>query len=80
MKFAKLFIDPDFRQMGIATRLIERCIGRCKENEAKELWLQTTLAMPKAHKLYYKLGFVDKPPPPTMLVLERTQKIMVQQI
>ena len=77
-EFAKLFIDPAYRQMGIATRLIERCISRCKENDATEIWLQTTMAMPQAHKLYYKLGFVDKPPPPTMLVLERTQKTMFQ--
>ncbi|MCG8331385.1 MAG: bifunctional helix-turn-helix transcriptional regulator/GNAT family N-acetyltransferase [Chitinophagales bacterium] len=75
-EFAKLFIRPDYRKLGIATRLIERCITRCKENEAKELWLQTTLSMPQAHKLYYKLGFNDQPSPPQMDVLKRTDKIM----
>lgn len=75
-EFAKLFIDPEYRKRGIATKLIQRCITRCKENEVKELWLQTTFSMPQAHKLYYKLGFVDKPSPKEMDVLKRTEKIM----
>ena len=75
-EFAKLFINPAYRKLGIATKLIERCISRCKENEAKELWLQTTMSMPEAHKLYYKLGFEDREAPPQMLVLNRTEKIM----
>lgn len=79
-EFAKLFIDPDYRGLGIATRLIERCITRCAENDAEELWLQTTLSMPKAHKLYYKLGFVDKEAPAQMQVLQRTEKIMYKVI
>jgi len=75
-EFAKLFINPEYRKLGIATKLIERCISRCMENEAKQLWLQTTLSMPQAHKLYYKLGFDDKEAPPQMDVLQRTEKIM----
>ncbi|MEM9545196.1 MAG: bifunctional helix-turn-helix transcriptional regulator/GNAT family N-acetyltransferase [Bacteroidota bacterium] len=75
-EFAKLFIDPNYRKMGIATKLIERCITRCMENEVDSLWLQTTMSMPEAHKLYYKLGFDDKPAPPQMTVLNRTEKIM----
>ena len=75
-EFAKLFIDPTARNLGIATRLIERCITRCKENDATQLWLQTTMSMPEAHKLYYKLGFVDKKAPKQMAVLARTEKIM----
>ena len=59
-----------------ATKLIERCISRCIENEATELWLQTTIGMPQAHKLYYKLGFKDKDAHSQMDVLERTEKIM----
>ncbi len=76
-EFAKLFILPNFRKLGIATKLIERCITRCKENYIPELWLQTTNSMPQAHKLYYKLGFKDEPAPPQMDVLDRTEKIMV---
>jgi len=76
-EFAKLFIDPSARNLGIATKLIERCITRCKENEATQLWLQTTMSMPEAHRLYYKLGFNDKKAPKQMTVLKRTEKIMV---
>ena len=75
-EFAKLYIKNDYRNLGLATRLIERCITRCKENNATRLWLQTTLRMPAAHKLYYKLGFKDNPAPPHMAVLARTEKIM----
>jgi len=76
-EFAKLFVDPMARGLGIATKLIERCLVRCKENNAEQLWLQTTMSMPTAHKLYYKLGFDDKPAPSQMEVLNRTEKIMV---
>lgn len=75
-EFAKLFVNPNHRGLGIATKLIERCISRCKENEASQLWLQTTLSMPQAHKLYYKLGFEDEEAPSQMIVLKRTEKIM----
>jgi N-acetylglutamate synthase-like GNAT family acetyltransferase/predicted transcriptional regulator len=76
-EFAKLFIDPSARNLGIATKLIERCITRCRENEARQLWLQTTMSMPEAHRLYYKFGFNDKRAPKQMTVLKRTEKIMV---
>lgn len=76
-EFAKLFIAPSARKLGAATKLIERCIGRCKENNVKQLWLQTTMSMPEAHQLYYKLGFLDRKAPKEMAVLKRTEKIMV---
>lgn len=76
-EFAKLFIEPTARQLGITTKLIARCISRCRENNARQLWLQTTMRMPEAHRLYYKLGFVDEPSPLQMAVLQRTEKIMV---
>jgi DNA-binding MarR family transcriptional regulator len=79
-EFAKLFIDHTARNLGIATKLIERCISRCKENEATQLWLQTTNAMPEAHKLYYKMGFEDRKPPEQMDVLKRTEKVMVMDL
>lgn len=75
-EFAKLFINPNYRNLGIATKLVERCISRSIENDAFELWLQTTMSMPQAHKLYYKLGFLDKEAPTQMDVLKRTEKIM----
>ncbi|MEO8533048.1 MAG: bifunctional helix-turn-helix transcriptional regulator/GNAT family N-acetyltransferase [Flavobacterium sp.] len=79
-EFAKLFIDPNARNLGIATKLIERCITRCKENEASQLWLQTTMRMPEAHQLYYKFGFEDRTAPKQMDVLKRTEKIMAMDL
>ncbi|WP_118952023.1 bifunctional helix-turn-helix transcriptional regulator/GNAT family N-acetyltransferase [Taibaiella helva] len=76
-EFAKLFVDPMARKLGVATLLIQRCITRCRENGATQLWLQTTMRMPEAHRLYDKLGFLDKKAPKAMTVLQRTEKIMV---
>lgn len=75
-EFAKLVVRDDARRMGVATKLVERCITRCRENGARELWLQTTNALVPAHKLYYKMGFTDRPAPSAMAVLHRTEKIM----
>jgi DNA-binding MarR family transcriptional regulator/N-acetylglutamate synthase-like GNAT family acetyltransferase len=75
-EFCKLYINPGMRRLGVATKLIDRCISRCMENKAKELWLQTTNSMQEAHQLYYKLGFEKARAPKEMLVLKRTQQIM----
>lgn len=75
-EFCKLFVSPELRKLGLATRLLERCISRCRENGASELWLQTTNAMEEAHKLYYRFGFKEARPPKEMQVLKRTEKIM----
>lgn len=75
-EFCKLYVHPEARKQGIATKLIERCINRCRENAVTDLWLQTTNSMPEAHQLYDNLGFQDAAAPPDMLVLNRTQKIM----
>ena len=75
-EFAKLVVREDARRLGVATKLVERCISRCRENGAHELWLQTTNALVPAHKLYYKMGFEDKPAPASMSILKRTEKIM----
>lgn len=75
-EFCKLYVDKEARNLGVATRLIERCISRCKENNATRLWLQTTNDMKEAHKLYYKLGFTDENAPKEMTVLSRTERVM----
>ena len=75
-EMCKLVVREDARRLGIATRLVERCISRSRENGASELWLQTTNALVPAHKLYYKMGFDDRPAPEAMAVLQRTEKIM----
>ncbi len=75
-ELCKLYVHPEARKQGIATKLIERCINRCRENAARDLWLQSTNSMPEAHRLYDSLGFKDAAAPTYMLVLNRTQKIM----
>ena len=79
-EFAKLIVAEEARRLGVATILIERCIARCKENKVSKLWLQTTNKLVGAHKLYYKMGFVDEKAPLSMNVLNRTEKIMMLQL
>ncbi|MBP8067744.1 MAG: bifunctional helix-turn-helix transcriptional regulator/GNAT family N-acetyltransferase [Pedobacter sp.] len=79
-EFAKLFIKPKARNLGIATKLIERCITRCQENGASQLWMQTTMENPETYRLYYRLGFVEDKPPTQMKVLRQTVKIMVHNL
>jgi len=79
-EFAKLFVMDEARGMGVATKLIHRCITRCRENNATTLYLQTTDALKAAHQLYYKLGFTDVKAPVGMEVLKRTEKIMMMNL
>lgn len=79
-EFCKLYVDPEARKLGIATKLIERCITRCNENRVTTLYLQSTNALKPAHQLYYKLGFEDCKAPKEMDVLVRTEKIMSLQL
>lgn len=75
-ELCNLYVHPEARQQGIATKLIERCINRCRENAVKDLWLQTNNSMPEAHQLCDSLGFKDAAAPGDMPVLNRTQNIM----
>jgi len=75
-ELAKLYINPNHRNLGIDTLLIERCISRCNENHALELWLQTSISKTAAHNIYDALGFVDKSAPAQLVVQEQTKKVM----
>jgi ribosomal protein S18 acetylase RimI-like enzyme len=75
-EFTRLYVNPDYRNLKIDKKLIERCICRCKENEATELWHQTNLNHHLAHHIYYSLGFTDREAPSQMQVLDQTQKVM----
>jgi len=66
----RLYVNPNCLNLAVETKLIERCISRCMENEALEIWLQITQNMPESDELYQKLGFTDKEPPVQMLVQE----------
>jgi len=79
-ELSSLYINPNYRNQGIDTLLIERCITRCMENEASELWLQTSISTTEAHILFDSLGFVDKAPPEGMLLQELTKKAMCREL
>jgi DNA-binding MarR family transcriptional regulator/N-acetylglutamate synthase-like GNAT family acetyltransferase len=71
----RLYVNPNCLNLAVETKLIERCISRCMENEATELWLQLTPNMPESVELYKNLGFSDKEPPVQMMVHEGTKGV-----
>lgn len=75
-ELANLYINPNFRNLEIESLLIERCISRCMENEANELWLQTSIRKTEAQLIYDALDFIDKAPHPGMKLQEQTKKAM----
>jgi len=75
-EITKLYINPNYRNIGIDLKLVERCISRCMENEASELWLQTSMQIPDTHLIYLALGFIEKAKPAKMIVQEQTKKVM----
>ena len=75
-EIANLYINPNYRNLGIDTLLIERCISRSMENEARELWIQTSMSEPETHLIFDALGFVDKAAPEQLTVQEQTKKVM----
>lgn len=79
-ELVNLFVEPAYRNMGIATRLIDRCITRCYENQATELWLQTNISLKEADKLYYKFNFKVGVAPKSMNILPGTEKVMCKEI
>lgn len=72
----RLYTNPVYKNFEIEVKLIERCICRCMENEAKELWQQTTFDLQELNLLYGKLGFIEKSAPPQMQVREETEKTL----
>jgi DNA-binding MarR family transcriptional regulator/N-acetylglutamate synthase-like GNAT family acetyltransferase len=74
-ELARLYVNPNCLNLVVETKLIERCISRCMENEAIELWLQLTPNMPESDELYNNLGFSEKEPPAQMLVQEGTKSV-----
>jgi len=75
-ELSKLYINPNYRNFGIDLKLIERCICRSVENNASELWLQTSMQIPDAHLIYLALGFIEKSAPEKIIVHKQTKKVM----
>jgi DNA-binding MarR family transcriptional regulator/ribosomal protein S18 acetylase RimI-like enzyme len=74
-EIARLYVNPNYLNLAVETMLIERCISRCMENEAIELWLQFTPNMAQSNELYDYLGFSNKEPPSQMLVRDGTKSV-----
>jgi GNAT superfamily N-acetyltransferase len=54
----RLAVLPEARGMGLARRLTEECIRRCREGRIKTLALHTTDWMPVAKAMYERMGFI----------------------
>jgi ribosomal protein S18 acetylase RimI-like enzyme len=54
----RLAVSPDARGLGLARRLTEECIVRCREAGIQTLALHTTDWMPVAKAMYERMGFV----------------------
>jgi ribosomal protein S18 acetylase RimI-like enzyme len=54
---ANVAVHPDHRRKGIARSLVEACLQRCRENQARELLLQVERDNHAAQVLYASLGF-----------------------
>jgi ribosomal protein S18 acetylase RimI-like enzyme len=54
----RLAVSPEARGLGLARRLTEECIRRCREGGIRTLALHTTDWMPVAKAMYERMGFV----------------------
>jgi len=56
-KIDALYIEEDYRNKGIATKLIEKSINWIKDNSIDNITINVMYQNEVAKKLYYKLGF-----------------------
>ena len=59
VELGRLYVLPEYRNQGIATKLFEIAESNAKENNAKKLILDTYKRFEAAIKLYKKLGFYE---------------------
>lgn len=60
-ELAKMAVIDDFKGKGISKLLIEKCLEKAKELEAKKIYLQSNSQLTTALKLYEKYGFKHVP-------------------
>ena len=76
-EFAKLVVTEDARGHGAGRALVEQCVDFARERGGPALYLQSFNALDVALSLYRRMGFVDASAPAGMLVLARTEVIMM---
>ena len=75
-EFTQPYIHPNYKNLEIEKLFLERSMTRCNENQAHELWLQTSIRKTDSHELYKTLGFVDNTAHPNMVVQEQTKRVL----
>jgi len=55
----ELYVMPEFRRRGVATQLIQRCVGYLKSKGALDVRVDVLMRNKKAMNLYRRLGFKD---------------------
>jgi len=75
-EFCKLVVDEKARGLGLGKKLVQKCIDFAKDENGRNLYLQSFHKLEIALKMYKSMEFVDCPAPEGMLVVERTEIIM----
>jgi len=60
-ELAKMTIEKNYRGLGIANLLLDKCILFAKEEKAREIFLISNRSLLIARKLYDKYGFKEVP-------------------
>ena len=60
-ELAKMTIEKNYRGLGIANLLLDKCIFFAKEKKAREIFLISNRSLLIARKLYDKYGFKEVP-------------------
>lgn len=62
-ELVKMYIDKDYRKLGLGRLLIEKCIEKAADNGFKQIYLETMPELKKAVSIYEKFGFEYLPAP-----------------
>ena len=58
----RMYVRPEFRNRGIASRLVQESIRLVRQMQYAELRLDSAGFMSGAHRVYHAAGFTDIPP------------------
>jgi len=67
VELTKMAVSPAFHRLGIAGKLLARCIEWAEEHGCKTIFLETNSRLSPALSLYTKFGFVEVPGDPNSL-------------